>query len=72
MALSEDMYKKKRLELEKQKMYLLADIRDLLNEIANLKLVELKTDRNVAPNDYNSAYRSLKDADKKINERWSE
>lgn len=72
MALSDDMYKRKRLELEKQKMYLLADIRDLLNELAKLKLVELKTDRNVAPDDYNSAYRSLKDADKKINERWSE
>lgn len=72
MALSDDMYKKKRLELEKQKMYLLADIRDLLNELAKLKLVELKTDSNVDPSDYNSAYRSLKDADKKINERWSE
>lgn len=72
MALSDDMYKKRRLELEKQKMYLLADIRDLLNELAKLKLVELKADRNVAPDDYNNAYRSLKDADKKINERWSE
>ena len=61
MALSDDMYKKKRLELEKQKMYLLADIRDLLNELAKLKLVELKTDSNVDPSDYNSAYRSLKD-----------
>ncbi len=72
MAMSEDMYKKKMIGLEQQKMYLLADIRDLLNELAKLKLVELKADRNVAPDDYNSAYRSLKDADKKINERWSE
>lgn len=72
MAMSEDMYKRKMIGLEQQKMYLLADIRDLLNELAKLKLVELKADRNVAPDDYNNAYVSLKDADKKINERWSE
>lgn len=72
MALSEQKIREEMLLQERQKTKLLADIRDLLGEIAKMRLVELSAKHGILSETVSGSKASLELVFDRINERWSE
>ena len=70
--MSEDMYKKKRLEIGHSTNKVLADIRDLLLASNIIRLAEMADNPNVSETNYKCAKNALNDAKESIEKRWSE
>lgn len=72
MAMSEDMYKKKRLEIDHSTNKVLADIRDLLLASNIIRLAEMADNPNVSETNYRCAKNALNDVKESIDKRWAE
>ena len=72
MAMSEDMYKKKRLEIDHNTNKVLADIRDLLLASNIIRLAEMADNPNVSETNYKCAKNALNDVKESIDKRWAE
>lgn len=72
MAMSEDMYKKKMLEIDHNTNKVLADIRDLLLASNILRLAQMADNPNVSETNYKCAKNALNDVKESIDRRWAE